>query len=185
MFSRATGREGRCRQISLACVGSTHGVPATLGLPLLTGVCFPCLHCSGSWLLHREWALCCVWFPGLSCSDSGFRVLHKSVDSVGPAFCAFPARAAQAPRSLMGALSQVWCAFSPSRPQPQFPRVLVGCTLCQLWGADFWLLPSPRMSTIQNLRKSLVRIWEPVCSLVRVPSLGPSLPLSPPPPRLQ
>ena len=35
------------------------------------------------------------------------------------------------------------------------------------------------MSTIQNLRKSLVRNWEPVCSLVGVPALGPSLPLSP------
>ena len=34
-----------------------------------------------------------------------FRVLHKSADSVGPAFCAFPARAAQAARSLTGALS--------------------------------------------------------------------------------
>ena len=31
-FSPATGRAGRCRQISL-CVGSTRCVPATLGLP--------------------------------------------------------------------------------------------------------------------------------------------------------
>ena len=31
-FSPATGREGRCRQMSL-CVGSTHCVPATPGLP--------------------------------------------------------------------------------------------------------------------------------------------------------
>ena len=30
-----------------------------------------------------------------------------------------------------------------------------------------WLRPSRRMSTIQNLRKSLVRDWKPVCSLVR------------------
>ena len=35
-FSPATGRVGRCRQISL-CVDSTHRVPATLGLPR-TGV---------------------------------------------------------------------------------------------------------------------------------------------------
>ena len=35
-FSPAAGRAGRCRQISL-CVGSTHSVPATLGLPR-TGV---------------------------------------------------------------------------------------------------------------------------------------------------
>ena len=52
---------GHCRQISL-CVGSTHSVPATLGLPLLTGVCSAHLHFSGSWLLYMEWALHCVWF---------------------------------------------------------------------------------------------------------------------------
>ena len=31
-FSPAAGRAGRCRQMSL-CVGSTHRVPATVGLP--------------------------------------------------------------------------------------------------------------------------------------------------------
>ena len=39
-FSPAAGREGHCRQISL-CVGSTHSVLVTLGLPSLTGVCSP------------------------------------------------------------------------------------------------------------------------------------------------
>ena len=102
LFSVAMGREGRCRQMSLACVGSTRSVPATLGFPLLTA---HVLHCSGSRLLFRAWALSCVHFPGLSRSDSGFRVLHKSADSIGPVFCAFPAGAAQAARSLSGALS--------------------------------------------------------------------------------
>ena len=37
---------------------------------------------------------------------------------------------------------------------------------CAFWGADLWLRPSWWMSTIQNLRKSLVRNWKPVCSLV-------------------
>ena len=91
------GREGRCRQISLARVGSTCSVPATLGLPPTHGVCFPRLHCSGSRLLYRERALSCVQFQ--------FWVLHKKADSFGPAFCAFPGRAAQAPRSLRSALS--------------------------------------------------------------------------------
>ena len=36
LFRRAVGREGHCRVISLACVGSTRIVLATLGLPLLT-----------------------------------------------------------------------------------------------------------------------------------------------------
>ena len=37
-----------------------------------------------------KWALSFVHFPGLSCSGSGSRVLHKGADSVGPAFCAIP-----------------------------------------------------------------------------------------------
>ena len=58
-----------------------------------------------------------------------------------------PARAAQAARNLS--------ALSPA-----------GCAMCLFWGADFWLQPSLRMSTIQNLRKSLVRSWKTVCRLV-------------------
>ena len=58
--------------------------------PRSQNVCFPRLHCSGSRLLYRERTLCCIHFPGLSCSGSGFWVLHKDADWVGPAFCAFP-----------------------------------------------------------------------------------------------
>ena len=100
MFSRAGGREGHGRQISLACVGSTHSVLATLGLPPLMRVCFPHLHCSGSRLLSRERAMGCVHFPGLSRSDSGFQVFHRSTDSVGPAFCAFPCRSSSGSQEL-------------------------------------------------------------------------------------
>ena len=32
----------------------------------------------------------CMYFPGLSHSVSGSRVLHKGADSVGSAFCALP-----------------------------------------------------------------------------------------------
>ena len=101
-------RGGRCRQMSLACVGSTRlcGEHAQCsghtGSAPLTGVCFPRLHCSGSRLLYREWALSCVHFPGLSCSDSGFRVLHKGAGSVGPAFCAFPSRNSSGSQELDG-----------------------------------------------------------------------------------
>ena len=162
MFSRAAGREGRCRQTSLACVGSTRSVPATLCLPPLTGVCFPCLYCSGSRLLSRERALSCVHFPGLSRSGSGSRVLHKGANSVGPAFCAFPVRAAQAARSLMSALSSGAARLLPCPSQTQFLGVLVWCALCLFWEADLWLQPSQRVSTIQNLKKSLFRNWKPV-----------------------
>ena len=43
---------------------------------------------------------CSIWsMPCVACSSS-FWVFHKSANSVAPAFCAFPARAAQAVRSL-------------------------------------------------------------------------------------
>ena len=48
---------------------------------------------------------CSIWsVPCVACCSS-FRVFHKSVDLVGPAFCAFPTGAAQAARSLTGAFS--------------------------------------------------------------------------------
>ena len=85
-------REEQCKQISLACVGSSRSVWATLGLPQLTT-------CVLSWTtlfsfhvavqvncLRR--ALGCRHFPGLSRSGWGSRVLHKGTDSVGPAFYA-------------------------------------------------------------------------------------------------
>ena len=37
---------------------------------------------------YPKQALGFVHFPGLSCSDSGFWLLHQGTDSVGPAFCA-------------------------------------------------------------------------------------------------
>ena len=88
------GREEHCKQISLACVRNAHSAWATLCLPLLTA-------CVLSWstLLRFQVALQgnslrlsldCVHFPGLSHSGSGFQVLHKGTDSVGPAFCALP-----------------------------------------------------------------------------------------------
>ena len=135
LFSCAAGREGHCRQISLACVGSTRSVPATLGLPPLTA---HVLHCSGSRLLSKERALSCMHFPGLSHSGSGFWVLHKDADSVGPAFCAFPVQQLRQPGAcectLPGCVRR-----TPPRSQPQFLGALVWCALCLFWGADFWL----------------------------------------------
>ena len=114
MFSCAAGREGCCRQMSLACVGSTRSVPATLVLPCSWRMCFPHLYCSGSRLLYREQALSCMHFPGLSRSGSGSRVLHKSAGSIGPAFCPSPTRAAQAARSLTGSFSLGAARLIPS-----------------------------------------------------------------------
>ena len=113
------------------------------------------------------------------------RVFHKSVEQKAvPAFCAFPVRAAKAARSLTGALSPVRLAFSPRRPSLFLPvpvcmhllpsaspapvpapasSVLVPCVSLQ---------PSRQMLTIQNLRRSLVRNWRPVCSVVGDAVLG-------------
>ena len=51
MFSRTVGREGHCKQITLACA---HSISVTLGLPPSWRLCPPCPHCSGSRLLRRE-----------------------------------------------------------------------------------------------------------------------------------
>ena len=68
--------------------------------------------------------------PAIACGSS-FRVLHKSAHSAAPAFCAFPAPAAQAARSLMGALP------GAARLRPSVAPALVfrpcwsgACALC-------------------------------------------------------
>ena len=63
--------------------GRTRSVPATLGLPPLAGMCaFP---------VYTALAPGCSIGNGpcVACGSS-FRVLHKSADSAGPVFCAFP-----------------------------------------------------------------------------------------------
>ena len=140
--------EGGALQTKIAGVCGEHSQCfGHTGFAPTCSMCFPRLHCSGSRLLYKEWALSCVHFPGLSCSDSGFRVLHKDVDSVGPAFCAFPGRSSSGSQELdertlpgCGTPSPLHspslsfpphqlgaCAFSPPRPQPQSPPPSVRC----------------------------------------------------------
>ena len=69
-------------------------------------VCFPRLHCSGSWLLSRERALSCMPFQ--------FSGTPQKRRLAWAAFCAFPARAAQAAGSLTGALSPGAVRLIPS-----------------------------------------------------------------------
>ena len=133
LFSCAVGTEEHCQQISLACVGSAHTVWATLGLPPLVVCVF-----SQSTLLRLQVALqgnClkqalgCMHFPGLSCSGSGSRVLHKGTDSVGPAFCApSQVRASQMTRCLASALSPhgVVHLITSLGPAARFPGCAAG-----------------------------------------------------------
>ena len=104
------------------------------------------------------------------------RVLHKSPkQKAAPAFCAFPIGAAQAARGLTGALSPGAAHLLPSVSPAPVParagRVPAPCVSQR---------PSWRMSTIQNLRRSLIRDWRLFAVREGLWSLGPSLPLSPP-----
>ena len=120
----------------------------------ITGVCWEHSQCSGYTgfapthgmcafpvyrLLSRERALSCMHFPGLSRSDSGFRVLHKSADSVGPAFCAFPNQSISGSQEL-DKHTLPWCRTPyPLRGPSLSFRALVGSTLYPFWEADFLL----------------------------------------------
>ena len=81
-----TNITGICGESS-QCLGHTGFAPTH-------GVCaFPVYTAQAPGFSEGElcnWALDCMHFPGLSCSVSGSRVLHKGTDSVGPAFCALP-----------------------------------------------------------------------------------------------
>ena len=85
LFSHAVGREGCCKQITLACARS---VSATQGLPPLIAHTAQALGCSAGNRLKP--ALGCMRLPGLSRSGSGTQVVLRGADSVGPAFCALP-----------------------------------------------------------------------------------------------
>ena len=143
MFSRAVGREGHCKQITLACARS---VSATLGLPPLTVHTAQALGCSAGNRLRP--ALGCMHLSGLSCSGSGTQVVLRGADSVGPAFCALP-RSEQL-RCLASAVAATYASPVPAaqfsgrttgapsqadgdRPEPQ--EVLVSKEACLQFGS--------------------------------------------------
>ena len=128
LFSRAVGREGRCRQISLVCVGSTRSVPATLGLPPLTGACFSRLHCSGSQLLYREPALSCVWFQ--------FSGSPQKRGLIWACVLCLPRLSSSGHEELYGHTLLGAVRLLPSRVPACFRTRQSGvCTLCLFWGA--------------------------------------------------
>ena len=163
------GKEEHCKQISLACVGSAHSVSARLGLPPLTACML-----SQSTLIRLQVALRGTG-PGLCALPRSkpvrFRFLgtpQRCRLSWACVLCHFPVRAAQATRCIASTLSSGAVRLITSLvPAAQVSRsARLRCTMCLFWGADLWLRPSQRMSTVQNPRKSLVRNWKPVCSLV-------------------
>ena len=101
------GREGRCRHISLACVGSTRSVPATLGLPpLMAGVLSP------STLLRLQAALYGAGPELYAVPVFGYST--KAQTRLGLRFVPSPARAAQTTRSLTSTLSPGAVCLMPS-----------------------------------------------------------------------
>ena len=80
---------------------------------------------------------CSIWSgPCIACGSS-FWVFYKSMDSVGPAFCAFPAQAAQAARSLTGALFPRAVHLLPSAVPASVSAACQSgaCALCLFSGA--------------------------------------------------
>ena len=106
-FSRDVGREGHCRQISLACAGSARSVLATQGLPpLVACVPFP------STLFRLQAALQGAG-PELHVVPV-FGYSTKVQTRLGLHFVTFLVRAAQAARSLRSTLSLGAVCLIPS-----------------------------------------------------------------------
>ena len=124
-FSPAAGRAGRCRQISLACVGSTYRVPATLGLPCSRVCAFP--------LYAAQAPGCSIWSgPCVACVWFQFAGVPQKCELVAPVFCAFPSRSSSASQELDGHTLPGCGAPSPLRgPSLSFCAHPSGaCALC-------------------------------------------------------
>ena len=148
LLSCTVEREGHCKQISLACVGSACRGWTTLGLPQPRVVCTSNIHTaqapgysvravcqvgpefhilprshplrfSGALSGHMpRWAMCFVPFPGPSCS-SDQTLGECTVPSGACVLCTF----------------LVLVAWFPDAPRGHSPR----CAVCLLWGSDLSL----------------------------------------------
>ena len=139
------------------------------GLALLSA-----LRCSGSRLIYMEHALRCARFQPLGVpqkcetkSCTCFLRLPRQSGSGSQGLdwrtlpgCGMPSPLRGPSLSFRPRQSGA-CALCPPRPQPQSPPA--PCVSPR---------PSQRMSTIQNLRRSLIRNWRPVCSAVGAAVLG-------------
>ena len=117
-FIPAAGRAGRCRQISL-CVGSTHSVPGTVGLPHSRLCALP--------VYAAQAPSCSIWSgPCVACGSS-FQVLHKSAGSVAPAFCVFPGLCGSGSQRLGRTLPGCGVPFPSAAPARAASRVPAAC----------------------------------------------------------
>ena len=89
-------------------------------------------HCCPLYVAQAPRCSSSIWSgPCVACSSS-FRVLHKSADSVAPAFCAFPGPSSSGSQELEGCTLPGCGAPSPLRaPSLSFrPRWLGACAQC-------------------------------------------------------
>ena len=148
-----TNVTGVCAEHS-QCSGHTGFAPAHAWR-----VCFPRLHCSGSRLLYMEWALSCLQFQ-----FSG--TLQKRRLGWACVLC-LPWPSSSGSHELDECTLPRYRAPYPLRsPSLNFHTRLLGAPCVCSGELISSYDPSQRVSTIQNLGKSLVRNWEPVCSLV-------------------
>ena len=121
-------------------------------------VCFPHLHCSGSRLLYRERALSCVRFQ--------FSGSPQKRGLCWACVLCLP-RSSSGRQELDGRTLPGCGAPNPLRGPSLSFRAMVGCerfvSVLRSWPLAA-TLPAG-MSTIQNLRKSLVGNWRPVCNV--------------------
>ena len=138
--------EGRALQADTAVCGEHAPCSGHTGFTPLTGVCaFP--------VYTAQAPGCSTWSgPCVECGSS-FRVLHKSVDLVAPAFCVFPGLSGQGSQR-HGALSPGAPRLFPPRPQRAPPVGSQGVfrqepgPVCRVGGggfsgAEFAAFPSP------------------------------------------
>ena len=123
-----------------------------------------------------------MYFPGLSLSGSGSRVLYKGRLGWACILCPPQIQAAQVTRCLASTVTPSCGLQLIASPVPAtwFSGCTTGaprCAMCHFWGADLWLRSSQQKSTVQNPKKSWLAM-KPGCSLVDDASLGPRLPPS-------
>ena len=104
-------------------------------------------------------ALGWVHFPGLSCSGSGSRVLHKAQTQLGLCLVPFPGLNSSVDQVLGKRTLRRWAVRLITSPSQSLDFLGVQqesclrCAMCLLWGADLRLQPSWWMSTLQDPRK--------------------------------
>ena len=165
--------EGRALQTDISVCGEHSPCSRHTGFAPLTGVCsFP--------IYTAKAPGCSIWSgPCVACGSS-FRVLHKSADSVAPAFSAFPGLSGSGSQGLDGHTLPGCPAAFPSAAPACAGQVPAACVCSPELASSYdppgsGCQPSRISGSLYIETGGLSAVWE------GVPSLRLSLPLSPPP----